>query len=243
MTKLLAIFTAFVSLTVCSYAQPKLTIIGGDEYSWGDVRPAQSPLKASIQLKNEGDKDLYILNVKPSCGCTAAKPEKDTLKPNEVTAMNVEFSVGANTGVTQKNVLIETNDPTRNKVWFKISSNIIRDIICKPSQHLAYKELEIGKEAEQSVYLKNNSQAPIHFSDMKVEPPIIKFTIPNSFTLKPGEEIEVKGKITPKNEGYNNVRITFKTDNPDNPTYEINAYGNAVASKIFNSDAPKTEKR
>ena len=36
-----------------AYAQPKLTIIGGDTHDWGKVKPKDDPLKATIKIKNE----------------------------------------------------------------------------------------------------------------------------------------------------------------------------------------------
>jgi len=237
MSKLVVFIATFVSFTLVSMAQPKFVIVGGDEYNWGDVRPQDSPLKAKIEFRNEGNENLVIINVKPGCGCTAAKPEKDTLKPGETTYMPVEYSVAGNTGVTSKSIRIETNDPKKAATSYKITANVIRDIICKPTQHLPFRDLTVGKESSATVFVKNNSKTNITFSEMRIEPAepqILKLTIPAKFTLKPNEEIEITGRMLPKQKGYQNLKIIFKTNHPDYPTFEIPAYGNVVESAILN---------
>jgi hypothetical protein len=237
MSKLVVFIATFISFTLVCMAQPKFVMVGGDEYNWGEVRPKDSPLKAKIEFRNEGNEDLVILNVRPGCGCTAAKPEKDTLKPGEITYMPVEYSVASNTGVTSKSIRIETNDPKKTTTNYKITANVVRDIICKPTQHLPFKDLKIGVEGSATVYVKNNSDKKITFSDLRIEPAepqVLKLTIPAKFTLKPGEEIEVTGRMFPKEKGYHNLKIIFKTDHPEYPTFEIPAYGNVAASQILN---------
>jgi hypothetical protein len=241
MNKLIVAISMFVLTTFCALAQPKLTIIGGDEYNWGDVKPADSPLKAAIQLKNEGTEVLEIKSVKTSCGCTTAPLDKDKLAPGETTTMNVEFKVSANTGVTSKNISFETNDPQRKKVFYKISANIVRDLVCKPSNYMPFKDLKVGIESSSTIFMKNNSKKDITFSELKVEPAGVKLTIPETFTLKPNEEIEITGRLTRNEKGYFNSKIKMKTNHPDYPTFEIPAYGSAAESAIFNDTKSKAK--
>lgn len=239
MNKSIISILAFVSFTLVAFGQPKFTIVGGDEYNWGDVTPKASPLKASIALKNEGSEVLIIQSVKPGCGCSAAKPNKDTLAPGESSTMDVEFNISNYTGVTSKSIAIETNDPNRSKVFFRITANVNRAIIIKPGPYMPFKELKVGEESASTVYIKNNSNADIVFSDLKVEPPIIKLTIPTTFTLKPDQEIEITGRMLAKEAGYHSSKILLKTNHPDYPTFEIPAYGHAADSPIFNNPEKK----
>ena len=233
MRKTVVLISMFVSFTVVAFAQPKFTIVGGNEYNWGEVRPRESPLKAKIEFLNEGNEPLIIKNVRPGCGCTAAKPEKDTLLPGETTYMPVEYNVASNTGVTTKSIRIETNDPKRETVSFRITANVVRDIILKPTNHLPFRNLTVGTETSATIYMKNNTDKDIIFSNMRVEPQIVKFTIPETFTLKAGEEIEITGRMSPEAEGHQSARIIFSTNHPEYPTFEIPAYGTAVASQVL----------
>jgi hypothetical protein len=236
MKRFIFLVAIFVVIPFISAAQPKLTFIGGDMYDWGDVRPNQSPLKGTIKVKNEGNENLIITNVKPSCGCTATKLAKDTLKSGETTTVDVSLNVGGGTGVLQKTVLFESNDPDRKKFWYKISCNVIRDLIFKPAQHLAFKEPRVGEEAVATMSVKNNSQKTIRLYELKVAPEgILRVTTPNDVTIPPGEEIPVTAVVIPKEAGYFNVKLIFKTDSPDYPELTIPAYGNAKESDLFNN--------
>lgn len=242
-----AFFTvAFFSITFVGYAQPQFVIIGGDVYNWGDVKPKDSPLKAEVLFKNEGNETLVIKSVKPGCGCTTAPLDKNELEPGESTTMRLEFRVGNDAGTTSKSITIETNDPNKAKVYYRISANVVRDIVCKPNLYMPFKDLKVGTEGTSTIFLKNNSKENITFSDLKVEPAGVKLSIPTNFTLVPNQEIEITGRLTRNEVGYFNSRITMKTSHPDYPTFEIPAYGTVTESPIFNnpdkSDATKTNR-
>ena len=236
MNKLLVSLMLFVSFSVVCLSQPKFVIVGGDEYNWGKVPAAQSKVNASVVFKNEGTEILIIKKVNPTCGCTAAKPEKDTLLPGDTTVMNVELRLGAGTGITRKSITIETNDEARARVSYGLVVDIVRDIIFKPNEHINFRgeNVVVGQEASETIIIKNNSAKNIKFSGMKIEPDIVKVTVPPDFTLTPNEEIELTGRVTPTKEGHFNAKITFKTDNKDNPTISINVNGHALPNPILN---------
>lgn len=75
-TFFLACFTMFVFAASLAFAQPKISIQGGDTQDWGKVKPKDSPLKASIKITNEGSEELKISDVRPGCGCTTAPLDK-----------------------------------------------------------------------------------------------------------------------------------------------------------------------
>ena len=78
---------SFFVLTFCLsglvIAQPQMEIIGGDTYNWGKVKPGKNPLKATILVRNIGNEELHITQVRPGCGCTTAPLDKDKLKQGD----------------------------------------------------------------------------------------------------------------------------------------------------------------
>ena len=240
MNKLLGYLILFVSISYVGLAQPKFVIIGGDEYNWGKVKPSDSPLKADVIFKNEGTENLIIKKVNPTCGCTAAKPEKDTLVPGDTTVMKVDLRLGGSTGIFHKNITIQTNDPQRQSVNYKLVCDIVRAIIFKPNDAMSFKgeHIAVGKESAETVTIKNNSDTGIKFYDVEVVPNIVKLTIPKDFTLKPGEEIEVTGRHTPTKAGHFNAKINMKTNHPDFPTITIGIYGDAKQNPLLNEIEP-----
>ena len=230
----LALF--FFSFTVL--AQPKLVIIGGDVYDWKEVKVTEGPLKAKIQIKNEGDELLKIDEVKPGCGCTTAPLDKNELKPGEVATLNVTFNINSYSGNVAKSISIRSNDPKAPRKFLEIRANVIREIILKPSTYMAFRDLQVGRSNSTTMYIKNNSQQKINFSNLRIVPEesSLKLNITSNFSLDPGQEMELIGTMTPTTVGYQNCKIVMDTDHPDFKTLSISAYGTAVASPYFQNE-------
>lgn len=77
-----------------------------------------------FQIKNEGGKTLIIRAVKPTCGCTAAMPEKTRIEPGESTHIQVSFDATGFSGLTKKGVTVITNDPENYKQFLWVSGYI-----------------------------------------------------------------------------------------------------------------------
>lgn len=237
MNKLIVSLILFVSIPLICLAQPKFIIVGGDGYDWGKVSPLDNPLKATVTFKNEGNESLVISKVKPGCGCTAAKPEKDTLIPGDTTTMSIELRI-AGSGLQHKTIDIETNDPDKKITKYKLTCEIVRDVIIKPGEHISFKGEHViaGKEIHETFFIKNNSDAPIKFYDLQISPDMVKVNLPASFTLQPGEEKEAVAKWTPteSNQQFNG-QIIVKTDSKNTPTITIGVHGHALVSPMLNS--------
>lgn len=79
-------------------------------------------LKHDFVIKNEGDEDLIINKVRASCGCTAAKLEKDTLAAGDSENISVRFNSSHRSGMQRKHVYIFSND--KEKPQFRISFSV-----------------------------------------------------------------------------------------------------------------------
>lgn len=64
-----------------------------------------------FQYKNTGDGVIHFKSVTTSCGCTTAARKKDEVAPGESGEITATFKIGGNTGVQQKTVRVETDDP------------------------------------------------------------------------------------------------------------------------------------
>jgi len=227
---LLTCFLGFTNLL----AQPKLEIIGGDSYNWGDVKPSESPLKTKIQLKNVGNENLLIKNVKPSCGCTASKVDKDILKPGEIATVDISFNI-TSPGPNTKTVNIETNDSKSPNRSYRLTANLIKNIEIQPTPYFTFNDLQVGKEASSTVKIKNNGKTDIVISDFKSTPDDLRVNVSGKLVVKAGGSLDITAKITPSKAGYLNCKLDFKTTDADTPTVTISGYGNVQQSPLFNN--------
>jgi len=233
--KIYSIIAVFIAFTSVMIAQPKLEIVGGTTKNWGKVSPKDSPLKASIVIKNTGTDPLMISKLKPSCGCTTAPLKKSELKPGESTDVEVTFNVSSNTGPVKKTITIETNDPKNAHINYMLEAEVVRPITILPSSYMTFSTMQVGMEGTAQVKVKNTSNENITIMDPITEPIDMKVNLKGKKNLKPGEEYDMIVKLNPKKAGPINTKLSFKTSSVDFPVVEIFGYGRVAESPIYNN--------
>jgi hypothetical protein len=95
------------------------------QFDFGSVKEGDV-LTHSFQLVNEGTDDLNILDVKTSCGCTAALPSTKVLKPKETGSVAVEFNTANRSGKVVRTITVTTDDPETPSKILTISADIAK---------------------------------------------------------------------------------------------------------------------
>ena len=152
MRKLLLIFLSLSSLSFAQLMGPKL-VTQQNEHDFGDIKQGEKVSHIFV-LTNSGDDLLEITNVKASCGCTAARPEKNELAPGESTNLNVTFNSAGRFGKQKKLIRIESNDPDNPQVIVTIKGNVIlsdAESSNYPILHFGQTQHDFGKVKEGKV--------------------------------------------------------------------------------------------
>jgi hypothetical protein len=105
----LAFCTALI-LSIPAHASGPKVSLSTETWDFGTIYQWDSP-SISITIKNLGDEELKILDVKASCGCTVAVLSDKVVKPGGAASMKVDFSAYNSTGRVRKIVKLTTNDP------------------------------------------------------------------------------------------------------------------------------------
>jgi uncharacterized membrane protein len=236
-----AVALAFVAGTV-AYAQPKMEIVGGDTHDWGKVGPGK--LTTVVQVKNIGDKELKITEVRPGCGCTAAPIDKNLLAPGEVGKISVTLDVTGRTGPVEKVITINSNDSTGPSRILHLKADIHRSVTCTPAQYMLVNDGKVGVEtATSAVTIKNTGEKPFTLEVPTIADATtfsIRFDMQGSKELKPGEQFELKAFVTPK-EGPGLYGIAkMKTTDPETPSLDITISG-TVSQASTTPAAPATQ--
>jgi hypothetical protein len=103
---------------------PKLTVLEV-QYDFGSAKEGDV-LTHSFQLINEGNGNLNILDVKTSCGCTAALPSSKVLKPKETGSIAVEFNTANRSGKVVRTITVTTDDPESPSKILTITADIAK---------------------------------------------------------------------------------------------------------------------
>lgn len=125
------------------------------KHDFGNVAKG-ADARHTITVKNIYEENIRLLNVGTTCGCTAARPDKDLLKTGEVA--NIEVKMNTVKFSRQKNsnvdVTVSFTDKrgitSSKKVRVPISAYIRPDVVVEPGG-VNFGSIDIGAGAEQRV--------------------------------------------------------------------------------------------
>jgi len=83
-------------------------------------------------VRNEGDQELEILSVKPSCGCTVAKNFDRKIPPGGQGKIPVSINTKKVYGKFTKSITVNTNDPATPALRLRISGLVKRYVETQP---------------------------------------------------------------------------------------------------------------
>lgn len=90
-----------------------------DTHDFGDQQTGIS-VGYRYEVKNTGTNDLYIVNVKPSCGCTTPNWTQEPIPPGGKGYVDIEFDTRGKSGLQHKTINVITNtEPSVKILSFK----------------------------------------------------------------------------------------------------------------------------
>jgi hypothetical protein len=228
--------------------QSKLEVVGGETFDWGKTKPpADGHLEATIKMKNSGTKPMKLVEVKPGCGCTKTDPDKMEVNPNDVSTMGVKLNISpAQTGPVTKSITIRWMDlaayeareafhktgkdipaglDTAEQVAFLfLKADIQRAVTVTPSLYFSFQDLEIGKTANATVTVTNNSEQNITFGDFTADNGLV-INQSGKVTLKPQAKFDLTATLVPAMAGQYTAVVRCSSTHPEHAVLEIRAYG------------------
>ncbi len=92
-------------------------------FNFGEINQGEKA-EYTFKIMNKGKKDLIIRSAKASCGCTAANPGSNLIKPGESTDLKVSFNSQGYTGMQNKTVTVISNDPAQATVVLQVTGSV-----------------------------------------------------------------------------------------------------------------------
>lgn len=203
------------------------------EFDFGNIEQGKV-VDYNFIVTNTGGDLLKILNVRATCGCTAAKPEKSDLMPGESTQIFVSFNSTGRLGAQIKYVYVTTNDTSNREIRLKISGNVLAagtpvdseklpKISFRESQH----DFGIVKEGSVVSYtfkFANKGKSFLKIKDIKTSCGCTAALI-SSKEIAPGNEGTLKVDLDTKNrQGRMSRTITVVSNDPEEPNKVLTIY-------------------
>ena len=231
-TKILTLALISLTFSCAQLIGPKATV-QVTEYEFGNVEQGKI-VDHNFTITNTGGDLLKITDVRASCGCTAAKPEKSMLKPGESTSIVVSFNSTGRLGAQQKFVYVVTNDPANQEIKLKISGNVLApgsslSLEKLPKIHFPETQYDFGVVKEGDVVshtfkFVNQGKETLDITDIKTSCGCTAALV-SSKKIEPGKDGTIKIDLDTKNrQGRMSRTITVTSNDPEEPNKVITIY-------------------
>jgi hypothetical protein len=237
--KFLIFLCVFLLFAGIAKAQPKLVVVGGDTVSWGKVRLDESPVRKKLIFLNAGDKDLIFRRVMPSCGCTTAPLNKDTLAPGDTAIMDITFNLPNHRGRARKAIQILTNDPKQREKFVYLFADVIFPLDFFPGQNFIFTGLVVGDTMTSKVVITNTTDEDIVVKQVKISPSFCTTDLKDDMVIKAKGDLTVSVTAAPPALGNFIGQLEFKTTHPDVVRVKIPVIMNIVGEKRQKERIPK----
>lgn len=230
--KIILVLFLFTTIACAQVVGPKASV-QKKMHNFGDVTQGES-VTTSFVITNSGGDLLEIKNVQATCGCTAAKPDKNQLKPGESTKLDVTFNSKGRNGYQEKQVRVSTNDPDNKEIILTIkcmvvASNQTNSKTEGPKIDFPKTQHNFGKVNEGKVYqhtfnFTNSGNSVLKIKDVKTSCGCAVAEI-STKEIKPGESASLKVELdTAKRKGRMSRSITIMSNDPDTPNKVLTLY-------------------
>ena len=178
-------------------------------------------------IRNVGDATLNIKNVRTSCGCTVAQPEKKVLEPGEETKVATTLSLRGRQGPTKKSVTVESNDPVTPMLRLDLEGTAIAPIMMDP-RTVNFGRIDDDEVHERTVSLKT-TQEDLTFHIESIECPRLPQIQTEVKTLEDGKSYQIAVRIAEALEpGNRNGTLDIRTDHPKHPFFRVNVFAQVI---------------
>jgi hypothetical protein len=101
---------------------PKIEFVE-TEFNFGTVTQGDK-ITHEFAFKNTGKSDLYIRNLKASCGCTAVSSTEEAIKKGETSSIKAVFNTRGKSNKQTKSITVTTNDPQHPTMVIKMVGEV-----------------------------------------------------------------------------------------------------------------------
>ena len=230
----LIVFFLFSSILWAQLFQPKL-ILQQDSFDFGDIKQGEK-VSHTFVLSNGGGDALIISDVRASCGCTAAAPEKKELAPGESTNLLVTFNSANRKGIQHKTVRIFSNDPENPEMMLSITGNVVlanqqtsqTPMIYFPETQHDFGKVNEGDKVDYTFSFANKGTSVLTIKDIKTSCGCTAALVSQD-NINPGQEGTLKVELDTKNRsGKMSRTVTISSNDPQDPSKILTIYADVV---------------
>jgi len=178
--------------------------------------------EAILSLRNAGNKELEISQVRSTCGCTVALISDKNIKSGGAGELKITFDSTGRQGIWGEKVYIQSNDMVTPLVQVQVIGTVQSSrLLLSPRSIVIRRNIRRGESASRQIYLFNDTGKDLQVKEVKADIPFIETGIKKqaegegsyfiiTVTLKPGAPL-----------GTLKSKVTVFTNHPKEPVVEI----------------------
>lgn len=140
-------------------------------YDFGEQDDA-FPVIHEFTIRNDGNAELMIRNVKTSCGCTAATPAASQLPPGGQTSIRVSLNLQGKRGAQSKSISVESNDPSNPMYILYLNGTAVSEVYLEPS-YVTFSNMSASNSISREV--RAFSRSPMtHITNLVCDSPFFR---------------------------------------------------------------------
>ena len=199
-----------LALGVSAHAAPKI-VAEKAEHDFGQV-PNTTRINHTFVLRNDGDQELRVDRIQPSCGCTVAEISTKTLAPGATAQIPTVLDLNGKRGPMTKTVTVYSNDPATPQLRLSLTGAAIVDVEVTPG-FLFLPSMPFGMGSTGLVNVVATGTNEVAVTGITSTSPAVSATFVNKPGRK-GAEIQVSARVAEGGPLVTSGRLNIATDNP-----------------------------
>lgn len=196
-----------------------------------------SDARQVVTIKNTSRTTVHINNVRTTCGCSAATPSQQLVKPGETSLLEVTMDTRKFTRRKDSSVIVTFDQPSVTSVTIPITSYIRTDVVLTPGS-VVFGNKQIGEVDKKTIDIAYAGRPEWKIREVKSSASYIKTTVRQ--TVRDGKgrvnyalDVELTENAPP---GRIRHVLTLVTDDANNPYVPILVNG-AIEADVVVSPA------
>jgi len=189
-----------------------------DEWDFGNIKEGEG-VSGTFNIRNSGNADLIIGNLRPSCKCTTATISSRTIEPGGMTEVKFNFNSEGYRDKINQIIWVESNDPDEKNKKFSIRGEI-RPVLPEINMYIKTLGMDFPvsdeKETVEKFLIKNIGSDGIIIRGAKTSSPEYEISVTTG-VMTPQNSIPAYLKLRPQNINttdyiYLEIAIPFTTE-------------------------------
>jgi hypothetical protein len=183
-----------------------------DTYDFGQVWEGET-VSHVFEMANVGSRVVQVRGVSTSCGCATVDNWDSEVKPGHVWKVKVKFDTDGRWGKAEKTVSVQTDDPVKPTLTFRLTGEVRRRFEFDPGKVAAFGMIQSNSQVRRTIKITNLLERPVVFRLGNLNSQAFRAQL---IEIDPGKRYNLEIEtVPPLPQIYLQAKVTLRTDLPE----------------------------